>query len=53
MNNRVLRFYNLWYKKPRYHMSWQDWLYCGLVIWLSTMGFAVGFIAGSIWTLFI
>ena len=53
MNNRIERFYRAWYKQPRYSMSWEDWIYCGIVLWLSAMGFAVGFIIGSIWARFI
>jgi len=54
MNNRIERFYRAWYiDQRRYHMSQEDWIYCGILLWLSTMGFALGFIAGSIWILFI
>ena len=53
MNNRIERFYRAWYKQPRYSMSWEDWIYCGLVLWGCIVGFGVGLVIGLIWTLFI
>jgi hypothetical protein len=53
-NPRTLKMFRAWYLDQRkYRMSWEDWLYCGILVWLSTMGFALGFIVGWIWTLVI
>lgn len=54
MNNRIERFYRAWYQdQRRYHMSREDWIYCGLLLWSCIVSFGIGLVIGFIWLRFI
>jgi hypothetical protein len=45
---RVDKFFTLWYQ-PEYSMTTEDWIYVGLLVWVSQVAFGVGLLLGLLW----
>jgi hypothetical protein len=53
-NPRTLKMFRAWYQdQSKYSMSWEDWIYCGILLWSCIVSFGIGLVIGFIWLLFI